>query len=46
MNNDKERELRVDEWIWVIFIILSIFNIFGDELEKKLAMLKGNPITI
>lgn len=35
MNNDKERELRVDEWIWVIFIILSIFNIFGDELEKK-----------
>lgn len=38
MNNvDKERvsELVVDEWIWVIFIILSALNINGDELEKK-----------
>ena len=35
MKNEKEKELVVDEWIWVIFIILSVFNIFGDELEKK-----------
>lgn len=38
MNNiDKERvtELVIDEWIWVVFIILSALNIGGDELEKK-----------
>ena len=35
MNNNKEKELTIDEWIWVIFIILSIMNILGDELEKK-----------
>lgn len=37
MNNiDSERinELVVDEWIWVLFIILSALNIGGDELEK------------
>ena len=33
--NNKEKELTVDEWIWVIFIILSIMNIVGDELEKQ-----------
>lgn len=33
---DYERvsELVIDEWIWVVFIILSILNISGDELEK------------
>lgn len=37
--NDKDRErvseLVIDEWIWVVFIILSALNISGDELEKK-----------
>ena len=34
---DRERvtELVIDEWIWVAFIILSVLNISGDELEKK-----------
>ena len=27
-------ELNTDEWIWVLFIFLSIMNIFGDECEK------------
>lgn len=33
---DYERvsELVIDEWIWVVFIILSILNISGDEIEK------------
>lgn len=31
---DHLKELRIDEWIWVVFIILSALNIFGDELEK------------
>ncbi|MBQ8682010.1 MAG: hypothetical protein IJ509_03775 [Bacilli bacterium] len=39
MNNsiDRERvtELTIDEWIWVVFIILSLLNIGGDELDKK-----------
>lgn len=35
-------ELREDEWVWVIFIILSIFNICGDELEKKFYMKNDN----
>lgn len=33
-NNDKLKDLKIDEWIWGIFIFLSILNIFGDELEK------------
>lgn len=33
--NSKIKELRIDEWIWVVFIVLSILNICGDELEKK-----------
>lgn len=33
-DNNKIKELRIDEWIWVIFIILSVLNIFGDECEK------------
>lgn len=34
---DRERfsELVIDEWIWVVFIILSVLNISGDEIEKK-----------
>ena len=34
---DRERvnELVIDEWIWVVFIILSALNITGDECEKK-----------
>ncbi len=32
--NDKLKDLKIDEWIWVVFIILSALNIFGDELEK------------
>lgn len=33
---DQERvnELVIDEWIWVVFIILSVLNITGDEIEK------------
>lgn len=35
--HDQERvtELIIDEWIWIVFIILSILNISGDEIEKK-----------
>ena len=34
--NQKQKltELTIDEWIWIIFIILSILNIVGDELDK------------
>ena len=32
--NSNIRELRIDEVIWIIFIILSILNIIGDENEK------------
>lgn len=35
INNERVNELVIDEWIWVIFIILSALNISGDELEKK-----------
>jgi len=37
IEKDRKRltELTVDEWIWVVFIILSILNITGDECEKK-----------
>ena len=28
------KELKIDEWIWIVFIILSVLNIFGDEYEK------------
>ncbi len=34
INDNIIKELVIDEWIWVIFIILSFLNIFGDELEK------------
>ena len=38
---DRERvnELVIDEWIWVVFIILSALNITGDEQEKKYCLL-------
>ena len=32
-NNDLQ-EVTINEWIWVIFVILSLANIYGDELEK------------
>ena len=32
---DRVCELKIDEWIWVLFIILSSLNIFGDECEKN-----------
>ena len=36
MNNNNElKEVTINEWIWIIFLILSIANIFGDEIEKK-----------
>lgn len=34
-NKERVDELIIDEWIWGVFIILSILNICGDELEKK-----------
>lgn len=27
------REVTINEWIWIIFVILSLANIYGDELE-------------
>ena len=33
--NNKIKEIETDELIWIIFIILSIINIYGDELYKK-----------
>ena len=36
MNNFNEIEnLKIDEVIWVVFIFLSIINIFGDECKKS-----------
>ena len=32
---ERTKELIIDEWIWILFIILSILNISGDELEKS-----------
>ena len=34
-NNNILTELTVDEWIWIIFIILSILNIYGDYVKKR-----------
>ena len=31
MNNNAIKELKIDEFIWIIFIILSIINIIGDK---------------
>lgn len=35
MNGDKIKELKIDEWIWIVFIILSALNICGDEFEME-----------
>ena len=40
MNNDNDtnnkiKQLNFEEFIWVIFIIISSLNIYGEELEKK-----------
>lgn len=35
INQERISELVIDEWIWVVFIILSALNITGDECEKK-----------
>ena len=32
--DDRIKDLVIDEWIWIIFIILSLFNIYGDEKSK------------
>lgn len=34
MTNEKIEELKIDEGIWIIFILLSLLNIYGDECEK------------
>lgn len=34
-DNNELKEVTINEWIWIVFLILSIANIFGDELEKK-----------
>ena len=35
MNGDKIKELKIDECIWIVFIILSALNICGDEFEME-----------
>ena len=36
MNYNYElKDLQIDEVIWVVFIFLSIINIFGDECKKS-----------
>lgn len=39
MNNNKINELKIDEYIWIIFIILSTLNIMGDESKKNIILL-------
>lgn len=34
INKNRIKELGIDEFIWIIFIVLSILNIIGDECEK------------
>ena len=34
MDYKRVSELSIDEWVWVVFIVLSIMNIIGDEFEK------------
>lgn len=33
--NEEVKNVIIDEYIWVIFIIISFFNIIGDEMDKK-----------
>lgn len=42
MNTNRIKELQTDELIWIIFITISIFNIIGDEFEKKYCKYKTN----
>ena len=35
VDNKKISELKIDEMLWGIFIVLAFLNISGDELEKK-----------
>lgn len=32
--NNELREVTINEWTWIVFVILSLANIYGDELEK------------
>lgn len=34
MNYDKLKDIKIEDIIWVIFIILSILSIYGNYLEK------------
>ena len=34
-NSNDLQEVTINEWIWIIFVILSLANIYGDELEKQ-----------
>lgn len=38
--NNELREVTINEWIWIVFVILSLLNIYGDELEKSSLMEK------
>lgn len=31
--NNEIRDVTINEWIWVVFALLSLANIYGDELE-------------
>ena len=42
MDYNRIHELKIDEWIWIIFIILSSLNIFGDECEKRYCITDNN----
>ena len=33
--NDMVRRLSFENWIWVCFIVISILDIYGDELLKR-----------
>ena len=33
-DNNELREVTINEWIWIVFVFLSLANIYGDELEK------------
>lgn len=42
-NNQKEiKDIVIDEWIWIAFIIISMANIVGDELKKETLQHKNN----
>lgn len=40
MNNTLNR-LKIEDYIWVIFISLSVINMFGDSLQKKYVSTKN-----